>query len=131
MFRMEVPFDFGLAVKILRFYLIIDLAVLPLLLLLNLNLPFSYALIILFEGFCSLILGGFQIFNSLFSTIEREDYKYIGHGFLRYQLKSIELKASQKTNMRIRGVTMIILGLLFILSPIILLMIQTFLLSIF
>lgn len=117
---MEISFDFGLAVKILRFFLIINLAVLPLLLLLNLDLSFSYVLIILFEGFCSLILGGIQVFNSLFSTIEREDHKYIGHGFLRYQLKSIELTIERKRRMRKKGITMMIIGLIFILSPILL-----------
>ncbi|RLI41171.1 hypothetical protein DRO69_11925 [Candidatus Bathyarchaeota archaeon] len=126
---MEIPFDFGLAVKILRFFLIINLAVLPLLLLLNLNLSFSYVLIILFEGFCSLILGGIQVFNSLFSTIEREDHRYIGHGFFRYQLKSTELTPSRKIRMRKRGITMMIMGLIFILSPILLIYLYTIIIT--
>jgi len=128
---MEISFDFGLAVKILRFFLIINLAVLPLLLLLNLDLSFSYVLIILFEGFCSLILGGIQVFNSLFSTIEREDHKYIGHGFFRYQLKPIELTPSRKRRMRTRGITMMIIGLIFILSPILLVYLYTIIITYF
>jgi len=128
---MEIPFDFGLAVKILRFFLIINLAVLPILLLLNFDLLLSYVLIILYEGFCSLILGGIQLFNSLFSTIERENHRYIGNGYVRYQLKSIELKVSHKRKMRTRGMTMTIMGLIFIFSPIILMMIYNVLFSSF
>jgi hypothetical protein len=127
--RMEIPLDFGLAVKILRFFSIINLAVLPLLLLLNSILSFSYVLIILFEGLCSLILGGIQIFNSLFSTIERENHKYIGHGFFRYQLKPIELTADRKRKMRTRGITMMIIGLIFILSPILLINLYTIIIT--
>jgi len=128
---MKIPFDFGLAVKILRFFLIINLAVLPLLLLLNLDLSFSYVLIILFEGFCSLIFGGIQVFNSLFSTIEREDHKYVGDGFFRYQLKPIELTPSRKRRIRIRGITMMIIGLIFILFPILLVYLYTIIITYF
>jgi hypothetical protein len=111
---MEILFDFGLALKILGFCLIINLAVLPVILLLNVNLFFAYALIIMFEGFFILLLGGILIFDSLFSTIEKEDDQYVGDGFLKHQLESMELSVSQKRAMRIRGVTMVIVGLLLI-----------------
>jgi uncharacterized membrane protein HdeD (DUF308 family) len=109
---MKILFDFGLAFKILGFCLIINLAALPAILLLNLNLFLAYASIIMSEGFFSLLLGGIQIFNSLFSTIEKEDDEYVGDGFLKHQFDSVELSVSQKRAMRVRGVTMVIVGLL-------------------
>lgn len=114
---MTIPFDPRIAWKILRFYLVVDLAVLPLLLLFNLNLLWSYLSIILFEGFCSLVVGCVLLFSSLFSTIEVEDHKYVGDGFLRYELKPIELPETQNKAMRRKGITMIIVGLLLMSSP--------------
>jgi hypothetical protein len=68
--------------------------------------------IIGFEGFCSLTLGGVELFLSLFSTLEREDHRYIGHRMMRYQLKVEELNPHQKEDMRRIGFTLVIMGLL-------------------
>jgi len=114
---MDFPFDSGFALKILRFFLIINLVVLPFLLLLSLDLIWSYLALILFEGFCSLILGGVQIFSSLFSTIEVENHKYVGDGFWKYELKPIAVSDAQQKAMRIKGVTMVIMGLLLMSVP--------------
>ena len=92
-------------------------------LLLNLNLAFYFP-IIAFEGFCCFILGSLKIVNSLFSTIEAEDHRYIGHGMLRYQLKSIKLKPRQQKIMRKKGITMVIIGLLLVSLPVALVMIH-------
>jgi hypothetical protein len=119
---MKIPFDPSLAWKILCFYLVIDLAALPILLLLNLNLLWSYLSIILFEGFCSLVVGCILLFSTLFSTIEVEDHKYVGDGFLRYELKPIELSETQNKAMRKKGVTMVIVGLLLMSSPTVLML---------
>jgi len=100
----------------LLLYLIINLALLPVLALLYSDLYWFYSLIIPFEGFFSLVFGCIQIFNSLFSTIEVEDHRYIGNGFYRHQLKSVDLTAKQKKAMRIKGTTMVIMGLILILS---------------
>jgi len=114
--KMKIPFNPNLALKILLLYLIINLALLPVLALLYSDLYWFYSLIIPFEGFFSLVFGCIQIFNSLFSTIEVEDHRYIGNGFYRHQLKSVDLTAKQKKAMRIKGTTMVIMGLILILS---------------
>lgn len=114
---MELPFSLRFGFKVLRFFLIIDLGVLPLILLSGFDLFGAYVLIILFEGFCSLVLGGLEIFLSLFSTIQRENHRYVGDGFWRYKLKTIMLKEGEKRDMRTKGVTLVAIGLLFILFP--------------
>jgi len=124
---MCIPFDFELARKILLFFSIINLALLPLCLTLNLNIPLSYTMVTSFEGFCAFILGALRVFNSLFSTIEVEDHKYIGDGFMKYQLRTIELSAERKAIMKMEGFTMIIMGVLFMSPLIILLLIIRFL----
>ena len=124
---MCIPFDFKLARKILLFFSIINLALLPLCLTLNLNIPLSYTMVTSFEGFCAFILGALRVFNSLFSTIEVEDHKYIGDGFMKYQLRTIELSAERKAIMKMEGFTMIIMGVLFMSPLIILLLIIRFL----
>jgi hypothetical protein len=116
---MAIPFNSKFAFKILRFFLIINLCVLPLLLVFNLSLIPSYVLIIIFEGFASMIVGCVQIISSLFSTMEVENHEYIGDGFLKHRLKPIEIEPSQRREMRTTGFTMIIIGILFI-SPIML-----------
>ena len=88
---MRIPFNFELARKILLFFSIINLAILPLCLMLNLNIFMFYMMAVSFEGFCAFILGIFRVFNSLFSTMEVEDREYIGDGFIKYQLRVIEL----------------------------------------
>ena len=105
-------FDAKLALKELRFFLIINLVLLPFLILLNQNLVLAYFWIIGFEGFCSLILGGFELFLSLFSTIERENHRYIGHRMMRYQLKVIKLESPEKEEIRRIGFTLVFMGLL-------------------
>ena len=111
-----MKFDSKLAVKEIKFFLIINLALLPLLVLLSQDLMLSYFLVIAFEGFCSLVLGGFELFFSLFSTMERENHRYIGHRMMRYQLKVIELEPKHKEALRRIGFTLVIMGLLFLLS---------------
>ena len=123
---MRIPFNFELARKILVFFSIINLAILPLCLMLNLNIFMFYMMAASFEGFCAFILGIFRVFNSLFSTMEVEDRKYIGDGFVKYQLRVIELSADRKAEMRVEGFTMIIMGLLFMCPLITLLLVIWF-----
>ena len=114
-------FDSKLALKELRFLLIINLVMLPVVILLNQNLLLSYSWIVGFEGFCSLALGGFELFLSLFSTIEREDHRYVGHRMMRYQLKVEELEPHHKMEMRRIGFTLVIMGLVLLSLPALLL----------
>ena len=124
---MCISFDFELARKTLVFFSIINLALLPVCLTLNLNIFLFYIIVTSFEGFCAFILGALRVFNSLFSTIEVEDHKYIGDGFMKYQLRTIELSAERKAIMKVEGFTMIIMGVLFMSPLIILLLIIRFL----
>ena len=123
---MCIPFNFELARKILVFFSIINLALLPLCLMLNLNIFMFYMMAASFEGFCAFILGILRVFNSLFSTIEVEDHKYIGDSFIKYQLRVIELSTGRKAEMRVEGFTMIIMGLLFMCPLITLLLVIWF-----
>jgi len=93
---------------------------------LNLNIFMFYMMAASFEGFCAFILGIFRVFNSLFSTMEVEDREYIGDGFIKYQLRVIELSADRKAEMRVEGFTMIIMGLLFMCPLITLLLVIWF-----
>jgi hypothetical protein len=76
-------------------------------------------LLIIFEGFASIIVGCVRVISSLFSTIEVEDHEYIGDGFLKYRLKPIEIEPDQRRELGTTGFTMIIIGILFM-SPIML-----------
>ena len=124
---MCIPLDFKLARKILIFFSIINLALLPLCLTLSLNITLFYIMATSFEGFCAFILGALRVFNSLFSTIEVEDHKYIGDGFMKYQLRAIELSAERKAIMKVEGFTLIIMGILFMSPLLTLLLIIQFL----
>lgn len=108
----KLSFDFGLAFKILAFYAIIDLVALPIILYSHFSLILSYFLVVSFEGICTLTIGFLIIFQSLFSTIEREDHEYIGDGLWRYQLKSSEITKDERKLMQRKGITMIFTGLL-------------------
>jgi hypothetical protein len=110
--EMKLSFDFGLTFKILVFYAIIDLIALPVILYSHFSILLSYSLIVSCEGICTLILGFLILFQSLFSTKEREDHEYIGDGFWKYQLKSVEPTEDERKLMRRKGMTMIFTGLL-------------------
>jgi len=113
---MRIPFDFNLALRILLLYLIVNLAVLPPLVLLSADLHQSYLLLTLLEGLISFGLGCLQVFNSLFSTMEVEDHRYVGDGFIRFQLKQVEVTARQRREMRTKGVTIVVMSLMLIFS---------------
>ena len=125
--EMTIPFDSDLAFRVLGFLLVIDLILLPFLLLLNLDLLRSYSWIILFEGFCCIVPRCTQLISSASSTIQVEDQKYIGNGLWKREIRSVELSTEQIEAMRMKGVTMLIIGVLFVSFQIALMVVYSFL----
>lgn len=110
----DIPWALTFVMKALVFLVIVNVGVLPVLLFLRIPLG-AYSLIIVFEGFCLVILGGYLVVMSLFSEYERYDYQYVGRGMSRSIRRDIvirKLRREERKRMRRRGVIMIFLGLL-------------------
>lgn len=110
--RDDIPWALAFAKKVLVFFAIVNVGVLPIILILRIDLR-AYFFVILYEGFCLVILGCSLLFLSLFSTVERDDYRYLGKGFTRRDTVVRALRSGEKRLMRLRGVIMITFGLLF------------------
>jgi hypothetical protein len=111
-FKTKVPWALVFVAKIFVSVAIIDAAVFPILWSLKAALLQAYIVITCFEGLCIILIGGLLLFTSLFSTIEQANHRYVGLGAYRYGLRSKKLKKEQKHAMRLRGILMIMVGIL-------------------
>lgn len=76
-------------------------------------LPPLYMVVLIFaEALFFMILGLVLVISSLFSTLERHGYQYVGLG--HWVIRRIEqLKQRGRRHVLLRGITLIIIGLLF------------------
>jgi hypothetical protein len=113
---MNSMFDTSLALKIIGFYAILDLALLAILYTLSLDLFIALFLSSWF-GIVVAVIGLLFILYSLFSTLERDDYEYVGNGKTARRIKPVQLSKEQKDQMRTKGLTMIITSIIPITLP--------------
>jgi hypothetical protein len=121
---MNSMFDTSLALKIIGFYAILDLALLAILYTLRLSLLIA-PLLSSWYGIVVAVIGLLFIFYSFFSTLERDEYEYIGDGKTARRITSVQLSKEQKNQKRTEGLTMIITGIIPIMVP----WIMTFIIS--
>ena len=121
---MNSMFDTSLALKVIGFYVILDLALLGILYTLRLSLLIA-PLLSSWYGIVVAVIGLLFIFYSFFSTLERDEYEYIGDGKTARRITSVQLSKEQKNQKRTEGLTMIITGIIPIMVP----WIMTFIIS--
>jgi hypothetical protein len=102
--------------KILGAILVINIAIFPMLWILKAALPEAYLLIISYEGLCIATVGFLLLLTSLFSQVEQENHRYVGFGTYRYGLRFKKLTSEQKRDMRLRGILMMTIGVILVIT---------------